>query len=180
MYPLHLSVINDSATYSVRKHAARKFSEGYYQHSDYLREIRGMCVDKAREERAAFKTRIPVRDVTAAANLVAEYMREHDREMLRDQYNPAVPVLAFIRRWWDATNGNSYFSVRIQFPQLDVSHRAIVLPMRYGYGTTPEWETINALVDMGLLDEVQPHSPRSYPVDFVDEGYGRKRDLFAK
>jgi hypothetical protein len=175
MYPLALSVNHDSASYDARLHAARKLLQGYYKPAEFMRDIRAICALKARDERAAFRVKIKPADITTQAREVADYALNHAREMIRDGYTGGR-CHATIRRWWDKTNGNSYFSVTVRIPQLS-GFTLFYVPYQYGYGSQPEWETVSELVSLGLFKRAEHHSPGSYPVDFEDQGYMQKGKL---
>jgi len=177
MYPLALSVINDPASYDARRHAARKMLEGYFDRDAYRRDIRALCALKARDERATFGVKIKPADITAQAREVADYMLAHERETIAAHYPAGARCHAIIRRWWDKTNGVSYFTVTVRVPQDGGGFTLVKVPFQSGYGSHPEWVTARALVELGLFPAATPDSPRMYPIDFEDQGYMAKGRL---
>jgi hypothetical protein len=175
---LYISTIHDGATYDARKHCAAKYREGYYSQEAYLKEIRAIVSAQASTERAQFKTTYKASDITSAARLVADYMTDHDAELLRDRYDSSKPILANIRRWFDSINGNSYFSVRVQVPTA-AGYSVVYIPFKSGYGSHPEWETMRKLQALEILPTADDRHdyPGAFPIEFTDSGYGLKRYL---
>ena len=176
MYPIALSVINDSATYPARRDAARRRLEGITDLEQFRRYIRAIVNDKAREERASFGVKIKPAEITAQALEVAEHALTHERECIRDGYSGAR-CLASIRRWKDKLNGVSYFVVWIRIPQVSGSFAMIKVPFQNGYGSHPEWVAVDTLIGLGLFSRANHHMPGSYPVDFDDQGYMARKTL---
>ena len=176
MYPLSLSVLNDAACYDAMRHAAAKLLQGYYDRDNFRREIRSICNEKARAERSALGIKIKPAEITAQSREVADNALAHARDMLAFNYDGGR-CLASIRRWWDKANGNSYFSVTVRIPQTNGGFTLFKIPFDYGYGSHPEWETVRALIDLGLFPRAEQHSPGNYPVDFDDQGYMQKGKL---
>lgn len=176
MYPLALSVINDSATYPARRDAARRRLEGITDLEQFRRDIRAIVNDKARQERESFGVKIKPADITAQALEVAEHALTHERECIRDGYSGAS-CLASIRRWKDKLNGVSYFVVWIRIPQVSGSFAMIKVPFQNGYGSHPEWVAVDTLIGLGLFPRADRHMPGSYPVDFDDQGYMARKTL---
>ena len=177
---LFLTTINNGETYDRRKHAASKYIQGYHDREAYRREIRDIVNDTAKASRAQFGSKYKPQDITAAALETADYMHDHARELLRDQYDSSRPIYAKIKRWFDKPNGNSYFSVMVEIPQnTSRGHTLFYIPFQYGYGSQPEWETTQELIQLGLFEQLDrtTHSPSAYPIKFTDAGYMRKRDL---
>jgi len=175
MYPLALSVINDAASYEARKHAARKLLEGYYDADAYRRAIRAVCVDKAREERAAFGVKIKPSEISAQAREVAARALSQQRDAIREGYTGGR-ISATIRRWFDKVNGNSYFVVWLTVPQSTGPDARMKAPFKYGYGDQPAWETVEFLCSFGLFEKTG-NMPSTYPIDFSDDGYMPRRTL---
>jgi hypothetical protein len=173
MHTLALSVINDPASYDARRHAASKLLQGYHGRAEFASAIRAICNDKARAERVQFGVKIKAADITAQAGEVAENALSHARDTIRAHYT-GERCHAVIRRWWDKANGNSYYSVSIRIPQDGGGFTLYKVPFDYGYGSHPEWETITALVGLGLFERAEHDAPGSYPVDFEDQGYMKK------
>ena len=174
---LDLSVINDAATYPARRDAARRHLEGLLDLEEYLRAIRRITNEKARQERSLFKVRIRPVDITAASRAVAEHALTHESECIRDGFS-GERCLVSIRRWRDES-GNSYFVSWIRIPQVSGSFALIKVPFQYGYGSHPEWVAVNTLIDLGIFERAEHHMPGSYPVDFDDQGYMARKTLGA-
>ena len=177
---LFVTTINNGQTYDRRKHAASKYIQGYYDREAYRREIREIVNDTAKASRAQFGSKYKPQEITAAALETADYMHDHARELLRDNYDNARPILATIKRWFDNTAGNSYFSVMVQIPVKGMeTHTLYKIRFQYGYGSQPEWDTTQELIQLGLFEQLDrsTHSPSAYPIKFTDAGYMRKRDL---
>jgi hypothetical protein len=176
---LFLTTIHDGKTYQQRKHAAKKAQQGYHDRQAYRRECREIINDTAKASRDQFGSKYKPQDITQAAHELADYMSQHARELTRDQYDPSRPILATIKRWFDKTAGNSYFSVMVQIPQESGIYTLFYIPRQYGYGNQPEWDTIDALIELGLFDRKDRSTdhPNAYPVQFTDAGYTLKRHL---
>ena len=176
---LAISVINDGLTYTERKQAAHKLCEGYYDKAAYLKQIRGIVAQQAARERVQFKSTFKAADITEAAKQVAKYMTEYHAELIRDGYDSTRPALAQVRRWWDKINGNSYFSVMIQVPQVKNDYTLVYLPFQAGYGSHPEWQAMTALQELEIFETkpVGENYPGAYPIEFDDRGFMRKNQL---
>lgn len=176
---LFLTTINDGTTYEARKHAAYKLIQGYYNRQTYKHRMRALVNEQAKKSRQDFGSKYKPQEITEAAHNVCEYMAAHALEIIRDRYNPNRQAHATIRRWFDKINGNSYFSVMVQLPQDDDAETLIYIPFQYGYGSHPEWQTVQELISVGILTEKPPGEkhPSAYPIGFEDRGYGFKRDL---
>lgn len=180
MYPLALSVINDSASYSARRHAARRFLQcGDLE--QYRRDIRAVTNEAARRERASFGVKIKPADVTAQAREVADYMLRHECETIASQYPRETKCEAIIRRWFDKVNGNSYWSAIVRVPQRTESGDTFTLvrmPFQYGYGSHPEHAILSELKRLGILAQDASIAPAdACPVTFDDRGYMPRRCL---
>lgn len=167
---LHLSVIRDGTSYQARRHAAARHVEGTSDKAEYLKTIRDICNTQAQHERAEFGTKYKPTEITQAAKLVADYMADDRHEEIASQYDSST-IRADMRRWWDKVNGNSYFSVRVRVGQCWFK-----VPMQYGSGSQPEWETLYALQEMGIVSR-DVKSPGDCNIEFIDFGYGLKGSL---
>ncbi len=176
---LFLTSIHNGSTYPMRKHAATKMVQGYYSSEDFVSECRFIIDDEAKASRAKFGSKYKAKDITEAAGELAAYMVAHVRECIAGEYDATRPVLAAISRWFDKAAGNSYFSVMVQVPQNGGHYTLYKIRTQYGYGSQPEWETINELIGLGLFEHKgrTGHQPSAYPVEFTDRGYMLKRDL---
>jgi hypothetical protein len=125
------------------------------------------------------KTAAAVQAPARTSCLLAEFENPaqllHAAEMIRDGYTGGR-CHATIRRWWDKTNGNSYFSVTVRIPQPS-GFTLFYVPYQYGHGDQPAWETVTALLGLGLFPKSEDHRVTSYPVDFEDQGYMQKGKL---
>ena len=79
-----------------------------------------------------------------------------------------------IRRWFDKTYGNSYYSLRL-VASLDNTKYEMNIPSRYGYG-----ESHSLLRQSGVVtDDLLVRKWLEYnDIVVVDEGYGRKSDMY--
>lgn len=174
---LHLSVVNDGATYTERHHMARKYLAGYWTRDEFRKAVRALCQQQARHERERFGSKFTAAQISAAAKLAADYMAEHEIECIAGDIDPARPIMVSIRRWFDKVNGNSYFSLRFAIPQQGKGDTMIYAPMDYGYGSHPEFEAVRWLVSNGIIERKPGATPSGHGITFVDYGYGLKREL---
>lgn len=76
----------------------------------------------------------------------------------------------FIRRWFDETYGNSYYSLRL-VASLDNTKYEMHVPSQYGYG-----DSHSLLRQAGIITDwewLEQHN-----ITVVDEGYGRRADMY--
>ena len=180
---LHLSVINDGATYDRRRHLAFKHIEGSSSWTDYRRAIRGFCVDAAARERAAFGTKATSSDLKFCTDYTATSMISHAWECIN--VKPETKIRAVIRRWHDDVCGNSYFSARVTVECTDGHERAFLVPFQYGYGNQPEWEVLRECINHGLIDPCEKFPSGGikdapwHLFSFEDQGYMKKSQRFG-
>ena len=123
MSNLHLSVINDSASYNARRTIAlRLLGHPLHIHAAALRTI---CRAAAQHERREFGTRYTREDIAECCDLVAQHDRSEWLGMLRS--SPNVTITG--RRWFQRTYGNTYNTACILCDGF-----AFDLPKGYGYG----------------------------------------------
>lgn len=79
----------------------------------------------------------------------------------------------FIRRWWDKHYGNSYYSMHL-VAYLDNTY-TMNIPMQYGYGDAYGLIRQAGIVtdDILVREWLEQHN-----ITVVDEGYGRKADMY--
>jgi hypothetical protein len=165
---LVLSVLNDGAVYERRKHSGFACLVGA---NSYFGEIVKSEVTKQRSLGSTFKPQ----HITEAIKLVKKDTIEHCLEIIRDEFNPENQlIIADCRRWWDKINGNSYFSVSIH-----IGKHSINIPYQYGYGNQWEFETVNLLEKIGVIDKskYQFNSEIKFLI-FRDGGYMNKNTMF--
>lgn len=182
---LILSVLNDGKVYNARKHAIRASLVGASSGIvDFVK------AEAAKQRRMG--TRFKPAEIAEAAKIVQADTMQHVFECIAGDYDKTKPIRATARRWFDKVNGNSYFSVCIQIPvTTSVYPVQINIPMQYGYGSQWQYETLEALVKIGVLPpfETYDNGSKKYgylseyetnPVIYwADSGYGLKRDLFT-
>lgn len=80
----------------------------------------------------------------------------------------------FIRRWFDKTYGNSYYSLRL-VAYLDNTKYELHIQSQYGYG-----DSHSLLRQSGVVtDDILVRKWLEYnDIVVVDEGYGRKSDMY--
>lgn len=177
---LHLSVINDSASYEARKHAAFKHIEGASSLQEYRAAIRAICTTMAHQEKQKFGTTTTSTDMRRCVDYVCAYMLDHAWEFFN--LMPGSKIRAAIRRWFDRANGNSYFSAMVFVHCDDGPTRAFVIPYQYGYGSHPEWTVYNECIKRGIIADPGEHYryPSSEQFDFEDQGYMQKNRMFGR
>lgn len=88
------------------------------------------------------------------------------------------------KKWFDRINGNTYHSVRC----IRCKDRAVVVgQFQYGYGEYYKQTALRAMADAKWLPfryrslDEQFHYERenNYPIQWIFEGYGLKRDCVA-
>lgn len=180
---LVLSVLNDGSMYETCKHIGFAMLQGSSHRGMTFRDL---AQQEAEKQGGKFKAS----DITEAGKLIKQDTIEHCLDLILDEWNnTSHPIKAYCRRWFDKANGNSYFSVQLQFPTLGGNKR-INIPMQYGYGN--QWEY--AVIDLLEKHRFIPNLPRyengnkdyGYMSDYernnllawIDEGYGLKRNLY--
>jgi len=189
MNTLHLSVINDSASYEKRMHATLAYISGAHDEKRFTSDIRTICKDAARFERAQFGSKYSLKDIAECTSAVKSYMVESMYEYIAGKYDPAKLIIASCRRWFDKVNGNSYFSALIEVPKKDSDYpNAICLRFEYGYGDHWEYEVLRKLESIGVLpnpgnydngNSKRTLSDKQGIIRFIDYGFGLKRNMFG-
>lgn len=170
---LHLSVINDGASYEQRKRIARNAIAGHANHYNELREI---VKAQAQKEREQFKTTCSLAEIKEQTNIVLQHDREECLQAIRDAYNANPVITARAREWFDSVSGNSYHSV-----VMCVAGFSVYIPMQYGYGD--QWMTTayDWCVKNGVFAEVfydGGHKNRDFSkIDFGSIVEGKKSEL---
>lgn len=141
MSNLHLSVINDPASYQARRTLALKLI-GYHIHR-HAAALRTICRDAARSERPRYYSRD---DIAQCCDGVAQ----HDRGEWLDMLRSSLSVTITGRRWSQRRLGNTYNTARI----LVSCSFAIPLPKEYGYGDYWAQRCREFLRDAGYVGEI--------------------------
>ena len=162
---LVLSVLNDSSVYETRKHCGFALLQGA-NHGDHT--FKELASNEAKKQRATFGAKFKPQHISEAAKLIQANTLEHCFESIVSTWNGQT-ISATCRRWWDAVNGNSYFSVRICIPT-DSGYATVGIPFQYGYGSHWEHVTKNTLKIMGFPDSLE--------ISFNDNGWSKKRDAY--
>lgn len=183
---LVLSVLNDGAVYEARKHAIRSLLVGANPNPS----IADIVKNEAAHQRST-GTRFKPAEITEAAKLVHSDTLLHVFECIAGDYDKTKPIRATARRWFDRVNGNSYFSVCIQIHVTTSNYPTQVnIPMQYGYGNQWQYETLDALVKIGVLPPFETYDngnkkygylseyETNHVIYWNDSGYGLKRDMF--
>lgn len=140
MSNLHLSIVNDSASYQARRALALELIGHHIsRHAEALRTI---CRAAARSERM----RCTRDDIAQCCTLVAQHDRSEWLDMLRS--SPSVTISG--RRWFQRSYGNTYHTARI----LVGCSFAIQLPKEYGYGDYWAQRCREFLRDAGYVGEI--------------------------
>ena len=120
---LHLTVVNDSASYQARRALAlHLLGHPVNVHAAALRSI---VRDAARVERREFGATFTPAGIREACALVAD----SDRSAWVDELACCASVTITGRRWFQRTYGNTYNTARILADGF-----AFDLPKQYGYG----------------------------------------------
>lgn len=180
---LHLSVVNDGATYERRRHLAFKHIEGGSSWKDYRSAMRELCMVEAAKQRTEFGVKTTSSDLKACADSVSEYMVQHSWECM--DVKPETKIRAVIRRWFDKVNGNSYFSARVTVECTDGRERSFLVPFQYGYGSQPEWQVLRDCINRGLIEPLKKSQSGTeidapwHLFDFSDQGFMKKSQRFG-
>lgn len=143
MSNLHLSIVNDSASYQARRALALELIGHHI--SRHAAALRTICRAAAQSERLRFGTRYTRDDIAQCCTLVAQHDRSEWLDMLRS--SPSVTISG--RRWFQRTYGNTYNTARIQCDGF-----AIQLPKEYGYGDRWAQRCREFLRDAGYVGEI--------------------------
>lgn len=185
---LVLSVLNDGQVYQDRLHCGFAMLQGA-NHSMTFKDI---VTEEANKQRKEFGSKFKPQEITKAVKLVQSCTIEHCIELIKDKTNGVIS--ASCRRWFDKVNGNSYFSVKITFPNIDdkgnITFNLIAIPFQYGYGNQWQYEVINLLAKYGFIPPLKKYEngntdygylsdyERNGIVHWNDEGYGLKRNMY--
>ena len=144
MNTLHLTVTNDSTSYSERR-AIALHALGFplSVHADALRQI---VRDAAHQERAQFGATFSHLAIREACELVAT----HDRGAWLDELRTNASVTIAGRRWFQRSYGNTYHSVTIYADGF-----SFILSTQYGYGDQWEQTARDWLRDVGFTGTVE-------------------------
>lgn len=181
---LFLAAINNGDTYKDRCHAAAKFVQGYYNKEGFRKEIGQIVRKEAVEYRKKFKVSFSPEEKQQATKDVMGYMVNHHFETLLTNQDKSKNIEVTIKRWWDKTYGNSYFSLMYNIPLIDGKTSMIYSPMEYGSGSHAEWQAWVFLQENGFIQDTGRHengvkkgSPSDSPISFFDYGYILKKYL---
>lgn len=184
---LVLSVLNNGQVYQDRLHCGFAMLQGS-SHRISFKDIVTDEANKLRKQGYKFKAA----DISNAVKIVQADTILHCIELIKDNTNGVIS--ASCRRWFDKANGNSYFSVRITFPNIDdkgnVVFKWITIPFQYGYGSHWQYEVINLLAKYSFIPPLKKYEngntaygylsdyERNGIIAWNDEGYGLKRDMY--
>lgn len=184
---LVLSVLNNGDVYKYRLHCGFDMLQGS-SHRVSFKDIVTYEANKQRKQGSKFKPQ----EITEATKLIQADTILHCIELIKDNTNGVIS--ASCRRWFDKVNGNSYFSVRIKFPNIDnkgnVTFKWITIPFQYGYGDQWKYEVINLLAKYSFIPPLKKYDngntaygylsdyERNGIVHWNDEGYGLKRNMY--
>jgi len=170
---LVLSVMNDGQAYDDRKHAGFAMLQG----ANHRLSFRDIVANEANKQRQAFKLKFKPQEITQAAAIVKALTIEQCIEQIRDTWT-GERIACYGRKWFDATNGNTYFSCRIVIP-CENGARWISLPFQYGYGDQWGWECRHVLDRMGFEGMASGYGSEK-PIKFTFEGKMLKRDMYNR
>jgi hypothetical protein len=168
---LILTVMHDGATYQQRRLMALAHLAG----DDQSRTMRDLVNATARRMRREFGSTYPAAAITEAARLLLDGQLRDAIEDAAHRRDTDAPVDINIRRWFDTTYGNSYWSAAVGVPLCNGDELELHLPMEYGYGSQAVSDVVRELVNLGLL----PPTPAGTDIEVTDEGYGLKRNLYT-
>jgi hypothetical protein len=135
--------------------------------------MRDLVKTTAQRMRREFGSTYPAAAITEAARLLLDGQLRDAIEDAAHRRDAAQPVKINIRRWFDKTYGNSYWSAAVGVPLCNGDALEFSMPMEYGYGGQAVPDVVRELVNLGLL----PPTPADIRV--TDEGYGLKRNLYT-
>ena len=159
---LALAVMTDGDAHDARIDAGFAMLAGHAPAVTF----RDLCNAQAKRSRAAFGSTFRPSDVTEAASIVQAQTIAICVELIRDAWD-GTTIDCNVRRWFDAVDGNSYFSAAISVPT-GSGRRLIVVPYQYGYESLPDQAIAATLKAAGF--------PGDAPTLAHDYGYGLKRD----
>lgn len=183
-----LGVLNDGQIYQNRLHCGFAMLQGA-KHRITFKDI---VTDEANKQRREFGSKFKPQEITEAVKLIQKDTIEHCIELIKVKTNGVIS--ASCRRWFDKANGNSYFSVKITFPNIDDKGNAtfkwIAIPFQYGYGSQWQYEVINFLAKYGFIPPLKKYEngntdygylsdyEKNGIVHWNDEGYELKRNMY--
>lgn len=178
---LVLSVLNDGQVYDDRLHCGLAMLQGS-SHRLTFKDIVTNEANNQRQQGCKFKPQ----EITEAVKIIQKETIKDCLELIRDESTIEKDIIANCRRWFDKTNGNSYFSVNIQIPMNNGRYRQINIPMQYGYGNHWQYEVINLLEKVGIIPKIPYYENGNknygymseYPINWIDFGYMLKRNMF--
>lgn len=116
-------------------------------------EMRHLGITPTKESRIEYK----LKEVESLKEIVCNNLKE-----------------VYIRRWFDKTYGNSYYSMKL-ISYLDNSKYEMNIPSWYGYGDSYSLLRQSAIAPS---DCFVSEWLNKYGIIVVDEGYGRKSDMY--
>ena len=170
---LVLSVLNGGNVYTARINAAKRIIAGY----EPVRSFRDIVVDEAKKQRQQ-GTRFKPEHISEATKIIREDTIYNVLEDYVYGYTGET-INVVIRRWFDKINGNSYFSCKVFIPT-NCKTEILVIPFQYGYGSQPNWETMQVLSKLGFFKfSIRDHYS-DFPVAFEDQGYMKKNQQWKR
>lgn len=173
---LVLSVLSDGSVYADRLHCAWAELQGSSHRLSY-KDIVNAEATKQRAQGSKFKPQ----EINEATKLIRADTLEHCLETLVSNYDNTRNICVSGRKWRDNVNGNTYFSCRVQIPQIgSPEYRIITIPFQYGYGEQWQAETISTLKNIGIVaKDTDNKYYREWPINWNFEGTMLKRDMYA-
>lgn len=169
---LVLSVLNDGQAYKDRKHAGFAMLAG----SSHRLSFRDLANNEAKKQRLQFGSKFKPAEISEAAMLIQSTTLEQCLEQIRDEWN-GEPITITHRKWWDATNGNTYWSAIISIPTLS-GHHLLSVPFQYGYGDQWQHDCRAILEKIGFENMTQGYSNEK-PLIFEEQGWMKKNQMFT-
>ena len=174
MANLHLTIINDSASYELRKSLARKAIAGQIDYYSCLRdEVAKPAAQKERDN----GSKCSAAELKAQTLLVMRHDKEECMQAIRDAYIVNPEITARGHEWFDSVDGNSYHSVI-----MCVAGFSVYIPMQYGYGEQWKQTAYDWLVSHDIFKAPKVH-PNGYrerdysKINFVNIVLGKKSEL---
>ncbi|MDP2262668.1 MAG: hypothetical protein Q8K24_05865 [Hydrogenophaga sp.] len=178
---IFLSVISDGSIYEDRKHIGFAMLQGASHRGMTFRDL---AERDAKTQRAKFNSKYKASDISEAGRAIQAATIEHCIEFIRDEYDKTKRIKATCRRWFDKVNGNSYYGVHIDVPTVNY-WRQVNIPYQNGYGNQWQFDTVRLLQKIGILETkmrangtIDYEFMSDYPIDWLDMGYGKKRDMY--
>ena len=173
---LILSVENDGCYYKAIQANAFRILAG----NNLMRTFREIVTEEANKQRVEFGSKFKPQEIAEAACIIQQNALRSSLEDIRNSYDDSRNVFVIIRRWFDKANGNSYWAAKVSVPVEDALYKQIAIPFQYGYDNHPFSQVINELSNIGIIQKDRTKGYWDYNIEFEDQGYMLKKQLWNK